>query len=935
MGGVYPETTSLGIIDHDRPTLRPITPLTIFTGCAVDWCSDELDESVADEPTDAPPSVPASADFCNELPIREVLEEEWPQAACTGNVAVHATNRELRHEPYLATNTCVNRSPSLQAPLPQTAWRPQHPDGAWDPVLLFTDFTFSTKHGDYVRRFLPAGQATCTMTGPQIWEGILKWFADATKDVHYSCSTELGGGRHGAHSRHTLRAKLWVIPNQAMSPEARDLIWDLRSFYADPSAGIHPIQQGDERRDTGLGAVQRQANIAALQREFQCPDGETPARMVSGVCTHSDAARRDIVLGPNYKGFYAEVDFAVQKNRDEQAAGVIQGPFQGPCFLPCRVFPNNVAIQANGKKRRTGDGGFPRDFLFEGEDISLNNAIDIDDETAFPAYELPTAVSFARNLQIASMCALAADATDSLDESGGDSPTGDPDLQMHVLLTDWVAYYRVFVLNILYFWTQLNVYLPEGCTVDTALYFGDKGAPCFSNHAMNWLLFIWKCLFRQLLEPLTSWDCAAATPRAAVGAWDINAGVRRWRQHRYDQAIEAGMSEFDAFFQSIPAVFQGYFDDGQTAVARALMPVLIQSLFSLVNQVGIQVEYSKMVWATPDGQVGSFAIREGVHTPRGLPDVLVTFEIGSPVILGKELAMPTKHLQETAKRCADTSAVASAMAVKSHDWTSNIRSFIGKVMYIVLTIPTLRGALNSPIQCMKAETRLAATRTKARNKFHNDEQVDYLVPLSNLMQQSLQFIASVIRSNPGRAFATKLEAPTRHNTIFIMNDAAGFGGFDDTSFRGGASWIIVPGLPVILWCVQHWPLALLFKAHSTELEVINANCTLEAIATMFPQFNICEVLDNQAGVACLKKMACSSASLILQMDMRRRIIDRLLCNRRVFTIWSERELGTLADMLSKGLWASFHRGLAARRLPPPAANPIDRRDFNCAPTSTS
>ena len=84
------------------------------------------------------------------------------------------------------------------------------------------------------------------------------------------------------------------------------------------------------------------------------------------------------------------------------------------------------------------------------------------------------------------------------------------------------------------------------------------------------------------------------------------------------------------------------------------MPVLIQSLFSLVNQVGIQVEYSKMVWATPDGQVGSFSIRAGVHIPRGLPDVLVTFDTGSPVILGKELAMPAKHLQETAKRCADT-----------------------------------------------------------------------------------------------------------------------------------------------------------------------------------------------------------------------------------------------------------------------------------------
>ena len=86
---------------------------------------------------------------------------------------------------------------------------------------------------------------------------------------------------------------------------------------------------------------------------------------------------------------------------------------------------------------------------------------------------------------------------------------GDPMMQMHVLLSDRVAYYRTFVLDIR-FWTQLNLYLLTWCTVETALYFGDKGAPNFSNHAMNWLLFMWKKLFRGLIAAKLPGRCKRA-----------------------------------------------------------------------------------------------------------------------------------------------------------------------------------------------------------------------------------------------------------------------------------------------------------------------------------------------------------------------------------------------------------------------------------------
>ena len=874
--------------------------------------SDESDSDL--DPDETPDHLTT---FEEEMPIYDPSDSEWRNHSGASNIVVPELTHVLADELYSTLNKCVDRQPrvDLDTPLPMTDWRPRHADGRWDPALLFDKFTFSIEHGPFVAQFLRGGATTIEMTGLEIWERIQQWFKTATNDIHRACGRTLGGSRRGTKSNHSPRAQLWAIPREAFCAEARPYVWDLRSFQQDAEAGIHPIRAGDERRESGLGNATHKAHIAALQQRFQCPDAETPNRMVSGVCTFSDDAFDGILLGPNYKGFYDEVDFAVTKNIKELAEGVLQGTFAGPCFLPCRVFPNNVAIQPNGKKRRTGDGGWPRDFTLLGADLSLNAAIDIDNEDQFPAYTLPSAVTFARALAIASTCY---------------EMTGDPTMQMHVLLSDWVAYYRTFVLDIRYFWTQLNVYMPTGCTVDTALYFGDKGAPNFSNHAMNWLLFMWKNLFRELIQSKTSWDVQTRKAVPAVGAWDTHAGVRRWRQNRYDLALAAGHSADEAYFQSIPVVFQGYFDDGQTATAAALLPDLVTALFQLVNKVGVAVEYSKLVWATPDGKLGHCQ-PIGDATPQSFDDVDFSFSMGSPVVLGKEIDLVGRLVQETRQRQVDMVQRLAETCSRDFVWTSNMRSLIGQLMFIVITIAELRGTLNAPIRCLKAVTRLDAVRRRSmsgRPGPDGERQIDHLVPLGRTAKQSLAMAAQLVIHQRGRQFAPQWAVPLRDNTIYIMNDAAGFAGFFDTAFRGGASWVIIPGLSITLWCVQHWPLGLLAIAHSTELEVINANYTLEAILAAYPSHDVCEVLDNQAAVACLKRCACDSKTLIDQMAFRQSLITRLQGSRRIFTQWSRRELGTLADMLSKGHIARFCAGLLARHLPPAALTQMTRRSFD-------
>ena len=80
-------------------------------------------------------------------------------------------------------------------------------------------------------------------------------------------------------------------------------------------------------------------------------------------------------------------------------------------------------------------------------------------------------------------------------------------------------------------------------------------------------------------------------------AWDSHTAVRRWRQRRYDLALSAGLSDSEAYWQSIPFVRQGYFDDGQFAIAACLLFLLVESLLELVNLVGVGLSYTKMILA--------------------------------------------------------------------------------------------------------------------------------------------------------------------------------------------------------------------------------------------------------------------------------------------------------------------------------------------------
>ena len=411
-------------------------------------------------------------------------------------------------------------------------------------------------------------------------------------------------------------------------------------------------------------------------------------------------------------------------------------------------------------------------------------------------------------------------------------------------------------------------------------------------------------------------------------AWDSHPKVRTWRQHRYQLARSAGLPPAEAYWQSVPFVRQGYFDDGQFAIAACLLLLLVESLLELVNLVGVGLSYTKMVISFQDDTKQSVGISAAcaatARNPSSADDLEFSTGPGNAVVLGKDIRFGSRVVSETEVRVFDTIQKIDVILVEAESRDvrltklSSMRSIIGILMYICITKPDLRGLLNAPMRSLKVKTRLGHRQGGRKHL----AALDQFVPLSYDAGACLKTVQYSLRHLEGRPFASKLEFPALDRTIFVMNDAAGLG--DDDSFRGGGSWIWIPSLKLIQWTTRAFSDSQLQEHHSTSLEIMNGNCTLQAVLDKFPALDVVEIYDNQSAVASLRRLACNSDSLNVHMEYRRRLLQPYLSVRRVYTLWSNRTLGTLADMLSKYKIPEFRAGLTSRGFPAPLHDELQR-----------
>jgi hypothetical protein len=203
--------------------------------------------------------------------------------------------------------------------------------------------------------------------------------------------------------------------------------------------------------------------------------------------------------------------------------------------------------------------------------------------------------------------------------------------------------------------------------------------------------------------------------------------------------------------------------------------------------------------------------------------------------------------------------------------------------------------------------------------------MDSKTTFSKQAQTDMLTLVTSLSHRRGYACApTTVEPGSRSPRLFIMNDSAGRSSVEgDTSFRGGGVWLFTDGADSTQWSNTPWDDRQLDK-HSTETELANANCSLASLINDHAGYDIIEILDNQAAVGTLRTLGCRSTSLEEQLTWRLEILEEAPPDTRVFTVWSCRENGTLADMQSKDEQDIFRSALEKRGLPPPCSKPFVR-----------
>ena len=242
-------------------------------------------------------------------------------------------------------------------------------------------------------------------------------------------------------------------------------------------------------------------------------------------------------------------------------------------------------------------------------------------------------------------------------------------------------------------------------------------------------------------------------------------------------------------------------------------------------------------------------------------------------------------------------------------------------MFMVQIRPELRALLNSSWRCL-GRAKSEQTPWHFGRRFFLDRKTTF----SKQAQTDLLTLISSLWSRRGYACAPTTVEPdgTRNPRLFIMNDSAGRSSVEgDTSFRGGGVWLFKDNAEYTPWSNTQWTDGQLDK-HSTETEIANANCSLASLIKDHTGYDIIEVLDNQAAVQTLRTLGCRSVSLEDQLMYRLEILEQAPHDTRVFTVWSCREHGTLADMLSKNEMEAFRIAVEERGLPPPCSEPFTR-----------
>ena len=150
----------------------------------------------------------------------------------------------------------------------------------------------------------------------------------------------------------------------------------------------------------------------------------------------------------------------------------------------------------------------------------------------------------------------------------------------------------------------------------------------------------------------------------------------------------------------------------------------------------------------------------------------------------------------------------------------------------------------------------------------------------------------------GASFMPRRSPPDPKQIIYLMHDSAGLSDEDEHSARACGTWFYSPGWDHIIMSQEQWCPEILQVAHSTAMECANGLSNLEYAMRTWPGMTYIEVYDSLACTDIVRSM--SSKSVVMRTLLKKRF--QLLSefpDSRVLVLWQNRELGFIADLITK------------------------------------
>jgi len=439
-------------------------------------------------------------------------------------------------------------------------------------------------------------------------------------------------------------------------------------------------------------------------------------------------------------------------------------------------------------------------------------------------------------------------------------------------------------------------------------------------------------------------DMQAAFPDRYSPSSDLIYDVVQWRHRQARLIVLAGFFDDSLLSSFVSEEVQQSWPNpegqaGARTLTRALGPfeLLLASVLAVADDIGLETAAHKIDCGTDDGRTGRLAI--DIWRERG--EVWWALRPGCMVALGKELDLQHRVLRDTMKRVAAFAAAVESLcatananrrpnrksraaqstvarqarrraeATKLDPVTAELqhivlgtptapipelRALIGQALFILLTEPSLRAALNVPIRGLRLIESIMPSlerKLRASHKGKSRARVPWFswAWLPAPAQEALHDLSLAAMQRRGVPFnPARSTLGTRHATCWVLQDASGSEG------GGGGAVYLNPDSGDPHWSYDAFT-PYETAQHSTYQEGMNANRNLRR-AIGQGHLDIIEVLDNAAWVFVSRSGAARADALHPLLEERRLLLE-IHPTARVYTVWQAREAGTLADAISK------------------------------------